>query len=106
MDSDKLSSALSAVEAPSSNRDPHSRMEIQMALTSWSKSITQMLMGRFGKEKVIHILILAPVGRETQISWISDGDFKSCKAVFEILTARAKYLDESRITIQGEHFGG
>lgn len=106
MDDKKLEEALVKVEAPTSNRDPSNRLEIRSALTSWSQTIVQMLAGRFGKGKVIHILILAPVGRESQLSWISDADFASCKATFEALVERTKFLEESRIRIPDEYFGG
>ena len=94
------------VEAPTLHRDPTNRLEIQSALTSWSKSLMQMLAGRFGRKAVIHILILAPVGRESQVSWISDASFESCKATFEALYQRTKFLEESRIKIPDEYFGG
>lgn len=106
MDDKKLDEALEKVKPTERNRDPHDRMELESALTSWSASIDAMLTGRFGKEKVVHLLVLAPVGRESIISWISTANFQSVKATIDALQQRLKYLEEQRIIIPAEHFGG
>ena len=102
----EMTEAVEKVESNPSNRDPHNRLEIESALTSWSGSIQQMLDGRFGKGKVVHMLVIAPVGRDSELSWISTAGFKSVKGVVDALQQRFKFLDENRITIPNEHFGG
>ena len=106
MDEKKLDEALKNVASNPQNRDPENTLEIGQALTSWSSSIQQMLNGRFGKDNVIHLLIMAPTGRETTLSWISSADFKSVKAILEALQQRIKHLEEHQIVIDPLHFGG
>ena len=106
MDEEKLDEALEKVEANPKHRDPNNRLEIENACKSWSGTIQQMLDGRFGKGKVLHIMILAPAGRESTLSWISTANFQSVKATIEALQQRLKYLEEQRLVIPSEHFGG
>ena len=106
MDEEKLDEALKDINSPVKNRDPRDRLEIESALRSWSGSIQQMLDGRFGKGKVIHLLVLAPTGRETTLSWISSANFESVKATIAALMERFKFLDSKAIIIDPKHFGG
>ncbi len=106
MDPQKLDEAIEKIKPTEKHRDPHDRMEIEVALQSWSGSIQAMLDGRFGKQKVIHLLVLAPVGNEAILSWISTASFPSVRAMISALQERMRYLEESRITIPQEHFGG
>ena len=106
MDDEKFDEAIKKVESSPSNRDANDRLEIESALTTWSHTIQQMLDGHFGKGKVVHLLIIAPTGRESTLSWISSANFSSVKATIETLQKRMKFLEESRITIPPEHFGG
>ena len=106
MDEDKLDKALEKVKSEPSHRDPNDRLEVENACISWSGTIQAMLDGRFGKGKVVHIMILAPVGRESTLSWIATANFASVKATIEALQQRLKFLEEQRLTIPSEHFGG
>jgi hypothetical protein len=106
MDDKKLDEALEKVESSPKHRDPQDRLEVESACKSWSSTIQHMLDGRFGKGKVVHILIIAPTGREATLSWISTANFQSVKAAIEALQERLKYLEEQRLVIPPEHFGG
>ena len=106
MDEKKLDETLKNVASNPQNRDPENTLEIGQALTSWSSSIQQMLNGRFGKDKVVHLLIMSPTGRESSLSWISSANFQSVKAILEALQQRVKYLEEHQIVIDPRHFGG
>ena len=106
MDEEKLDKALEKVKSDPTHRNPNDRLEIENACKSWSGTIQQMLDGRFGKGNVVHIFILAPVGREATLSWISTATFPSVKATIEALQQRLKYLEEQRLVISPEHFGG
>lgn len=106
MDPKQIDEALEKIKPLEANRNPHDRMEIEVALSSWSGSIQAMLDGRFGKGNVVHLLVLAPVGREAILSWMSTATFPSVKAMIAALQERMKYLEEQRIIIPKEHFGG
>ena len=106
MDDKEFDAAQCKVESSPINRDANDRFEIQNALITWSSSIQQMLNGRFGKDKVVHLLIMSPTGRESSLSWISSANFQSVKAILEALQQRVKYLEEHQIVIDPRHFGG
>lgn len=102
----KMEENKDVIAPPLKNRDPNDRRELQAAMKSWGETMKAMLDGRFGKGKVGYILILAPIGRESSLSWISDLSFASCKATFEALQQRTKQLDEKSIRLPSEYFGG
>lgn len=88
------------------NRDPRNHREIEVAMRVWTKAIEAMLNERFGKGNMIYLLAISPIGNSPQISWLSNADFKSAKAVLDALSKRCQALDDRRIILPPEHFGG
>ena len=88
------------------NRDPRNHQEIEAAMRMWTKTIEVMLNERFGKGNMIYFMAISPVGRDPQISWLSNADFKSAKALLDAISKRCQALDDRRIILPPEHFGG
>lgn len=64
--------------------------DLEMAMRFWAGEMTKALNQKFGKDKVGHILIVFPFGRNPKASWISNARAGS---VIEMLRSLADHIE-------------
>ena len=63
--------------------------DVKNALEYWSKAFISMFDTRYGKGKIGHIILVFPLGNDSNASWISNADRRS---VIELSEKTASHL--------------